>query len=62
MTVIHFLPLMSTGAPVGGSAIRQIYTRCSDPNVILDCKPMQPGDPHDIFLKVVSSTFVCKDL
>ena len=41
-----------TGAPVGGSTVTQVYTRCSDPNVILDCKPTQPGEPHDIFVKV----------
>ena len=44
--------LCVTGAPVGGSTVTQVYTRCSDPNVILDCKPTQPGEPHDIFVKV----------
>ncbi|KAK7093408.1 nephrocystin-4-like isoform X2 [Littorina saxatilis] len=44
----HTLP----GAPVGGSTVKQVFTRCSDPNVILDCKPTQPGEPHDIFIKV----------
>ena len=45
-------PLCVTGAPVGGSTVTQVYTRCSDSNVILDCKPTQPGEPHDIFVKV----------
>ncbi|XP_076451476.1 nephrocystin-4-like [Babylonia areolata] len=44
----HTLP----GAPVGGSSVNQVFTRCSDPNVILDCKPTQPGEPHDVFVKV----------
>ncbi|KAI8794088.1 nephrocystin-4 isoform X1 [Biomphalaria glabrata] len=40
------------GVPIGGVGINQVYVRCSDPNVIIDCKPTQPGEPHDIFLKV----------
>uniref|UniRef100_A0A2C9JNP9 NPHP4 Ig-like domain-containing protein n=1 Tax=Biomphalaria glabrata TaxID=6526 RepID=A0A2C9JNP9_BIOGL len=42
------------GVPIGGVGINQVYVRCSDPNVIIDCKPTQPGEPHDIFLKIVT--------
>ncbi|XP_005100301.1 nephrocystin-4 isoform X2 [Aplysia californica] len=58
----HTLP----GAPVGGGGISQVFVRCSDPNVVLDCKPTQPGEPHDIFMKValaaspqIKRFFVC---
>ncbi|CAL1543175.1 unnamed protein product [Lymnaea stagnalis] len=62
------LPPFTTlpGGPVGGAGISQVYVRCSDQNVILDCKPTQPGEPHDIFLKValaaspqIKRFFVC---
>ncbi|GFO41876.1 nephrocystin-4, partial [Plakobranchus ocellatus] len=58
----HGLP----GGAVGGGGITQVFVRCSDPHVILDCKPTQPGEPHDIFMKVALSAspqikrfFVC---
>ncbi|KAH9490048.1 Nephrocystin-4 [Bulinus truncatus] len=40
------------GAPVGGVGINQVYVRCSDSHIITDCKPTQPGEPLDIFVKV----------
>ena len=43
---------LSPGGAVGGSGISQVFVRCSDSHVILDCKPTQPGEPHDIFMKV----------
>lgn len=45
--IIFFL-----GAPVGGRGLSQLFVRCSDPNIISECKATQPGEPLDVFLKV----------
>ena len=50
--VIHCVCDISSGVPLGGSSVAQVFTRCTDPNVILDCKPVTPGEPVDVFLKV----------
>ncbi|EDV24308.1 uncharacterized protein TRIADDRAFT_26181, partial [Trichoplax adhaerens] len=34
---------------------KQLYVKCSDPNVVCDSKPTFPGEPQDIFLKVACS-------
>ena len=45
----------STGMPIpvtDSAGLRQIYIRCSDPNVICSSRSVGAGEPHDIFLKV----------
>uniref|UniRef100_A0A8C0E8B9 Nephrocystin-4 n=1 Tax=Bubo bubo TaxID=30461 RepID=A0A8C0E8B9_BUBBB len=45
----HTLP----GAPVGmPGGEREMFVRCSDPDIICETKNMGPGEPQDIFLKV----------
>ncbi|XP_075461060.1 nephrocystin-4 isoform X4 [Ascaphus truei] len=42
------------GAPVGmPGGEPELKVRCSDPNIICDTKKMGPGEPQDVFLKVV---------
>ncbi|XP_062617587.1 nephrocystin-4-like [Saccostrea cucullata] len=38
-------------APAGGSGSTQFFVRCSDSNVITECKPTQSGEPVDVFMK-----------
>ena len=33
----------------------QLLVRCSDSNVLCDSKPVQPGEPHNISIKVSKS-------
>ncbi|XP_052081503.1 nephrocystin-4-like isoform X3 [Mytilus californianus] len=40
------------GVPVGGRGLNQLFVRCSDPNIITECKATQPGEPLDVYLKV----------
>lgn len=47
---IYFL--FPAGGMIGGGGINHLFVRSSEPNVILDCKPTQPGEPYDIFMKV----------
>ena len=53
---VQCISLCPLGAPVGGSGITQVFVRCSDTNVVTDCKPTQPGEPHDVFIKVCTHT------
>lgn len=36
---------------MGGPGTTQFYVRCSDSNVISECKPTQSGEPVDVFIK-----------
>lgn len=37
--------------PPGGPGTVQFFVRCSDSNVIAECKPVQTGEPVDVFIK-----------
>lgn len=39
----------------GESGMTQVYVRSSDPNVIVDSKAVNVGEPHDIHIKVTST-------
>ena len=52
--------------PPGGPGTVQFFVRCSDSNVIAECKPTQSGDPVDVFIKAalaaspqIKHFFVC---
>jgi nephrocystin-4 len=50
---IRLPPLQSLmEMPSSGMPVSQVFVRCSDPSVICRTVPVQPGDPHDVFLKV----------
>ncbi|XP_072022580.1 nephrocystin-4-like [Amphiura filiformis] len=44
----HSLP----GTPAGGSALGELFVRCSDDNIICETKKVPPGEPQDVYLKV----------
>jgi hypothetical protein len=46
--------LLSSGVPVGGPGLNQVYLRSSDANVICDSRKVQAGEPIDIFVKVAT--------
>ncbi|XP_013402548.1 nephrocystin-4 isoform X2 [Lingula anatina] len=43
---------MLPGAPIGGAGLQQLFVRCSDNNVICETRPVQTGEPQDVFIKV----------
>ncbi|GAB1606074.1 Hypothetical predicted protein, partial [Argonauta hians] len=51
---IHLPPSsMLPGVPVGVTGEpQQVFVRCSDPNIICNCKDRLPGEPLDVFIKV----------
>lgn len=57
---VNLLNFFCPDLPVGGPPVSQVFVRCSDCNVICETRKVQPGEPHDIFMKVGASNVLAK--